>query len=41
MTPATSPGNYGEETQAGHGRIESLRWLKVANQNNERIRTGD
>ena len=36
-----SLGRYGAETQVGHGRIESLRWLKVANQNNERIRTGD
>lgn len=29
---------YGAETRVGHGLPASLKWLKVANQNNERIR---
>ena len=41
MTLVTSLGNYGAEMRVGHGLPASLRWLKVANQNNERVRTGD
>ena len=41
MMLATLLGSYGEETREGRGQIGSLRWWKVANQDSERVRSGN